>query len=372
MFTAAGRLKLIDCPAKRVEAGERSTSSAAHRATTRPRRCATNPAARRRIWALGVLLFEVLNGTPPFGSATPPPRRAAHARRRRRRRAAAGSDPRRIARARAAQRRAAARRAPLTADEADRAAAFAGWASPSTWFGGLDWEALGASRCVAELDFAAAAAARADDGLEFSDDDGATEGGGAFDDFARRCNSTCRKRVARLHASPARAALPTPRAGLSSRRIVHIHTWDSGGATRCAACARNSPLGFAHAQLTSTSCQARKIPKNGRRRRRGTRHVLGVRGRRRRPPARLLARGLRRSSAAPSAARSVTTAATPRSTSRSRSTTWRRRRRAPTSPTRLPPAQALRGVHADRVAQSSAVRLVTHNHVAALRGALSP
>ena len=74
----------------------------------------------------------------------------------------------------------------LTADEADRAAAFpAGYASVAehAWFGGLDWEALGAGRCVAELDFAAAAAAaRADDGLEFDDDDGG-EGGGAFDDF---------------------------------------------------------------------------------------------------------------------------------------------------------------------------------------------
>ena len=75
----------------------------------------------------------------------------------------------------------------LTADEADRAAAFpAGYASVAehAWFGGLDWEALGAGRCVADLDFAAAAAAaKADDGLEFSDDDGAGEGGGAFDDF---------------------------------------------------------------------------------------------------------------------------------------------------------------------------------------------
>ena len=76
---------------------------------------------------------------------------------------------------------------------------------------------------------------------------------------------------------------------------------------------------------------------HGRRRRRSpppTRAVRrGVRaGRRRLPPARLLARRLALSRAPSPRARAATAART-RSTSRCRSTTWRRRRRAPASPT---------------------------------------
>ena len=179
MFTAGGRLKLIDFGhAKKIEAGERSTSICGTPHYHAPETVRGEPhGAMAQLWALGVLLFELLNGTPPFweagGDAAAPPLREQI-----------------LAAAPALEKLPDGARplaaALLTADEADRAAAFpAGYASVAehAWFGGLDWEALGAGRCVAELDFAAAAAAaRADDGLEFDDDDGG-EGGGAFDDF---------------------------------------------------------------------------------------------------------------------------------------------------------------------------------------------
>ena len=192
MFTAAGRLKLIDFGhAKKIEAGERSTSVCGTPHYHAPETVRGEPhGAAAQLWALGVLLFEVLNGTPPFwerDAATAPSGLTLAA-------AAAAAAPLRdqiLAASPALERLPDGARplaaALLTADEADRAAAFpAGYASVAehAWFGGLDWEALGAGRCVAELDFAAAAAAAtADDGLEFSDDDGAADGGGAFDDF---------------------------------------------------------------------------------------------------------------------------------------------------------------------------------------------
>lgn len=148
MFTASGRLKLVDFGhAKRIAPGERSTSVCGtlhYHAPEAVRGEAHGMPAQ--LWALGVLLVEVLTGRPPFwdGEGLPPVREQILA-----------ADPDYAPVPEEARPLAAAL---LALDPAAREASFpAGYADVAAheWLAQLDWPAVESGARVPDFDFEA-------------------------------------------------------------------------------------------------------------------------------------------------------------------------------------------------------------------------
>ena len=268
MFTAAGRLKLIDFGhAKKIEAGERSTSVCGTPHYHAPETVRGEPhGAAAQLWALGVLLFEVLNGTPPFwerDAATAPSGLTLAA-------AAAAAAPLRTRssphrpRSSGCPRRAAARRRAAHGRRGRprrRLPRRLRGVAEHAWFGGLDWEALGAGAASPSSTLPRRRRRGPTTGSNFPTTTEPPREEGRSTTF-EALQFYVSQRVARLHTSLARAALPTPRAGLSSRRVVsHSHLGQRRSHTLRSVLSRNSPLRFAHAQLTSTAAKRAKFPR---------------------------------------------------------------------------------------------------------------
>jgi serine/threonine protein kinase len=152
MFTVAGRLKLVDFGhAKRVEAGEVLTARSVsvcgtpHYAAPETLRGEAHGLAAQ-LWALGVLLLELLSGTPPFWEGAergPLERQILDAQ-------PDWSHTPEEARSLAA--------ALLALDPAERQRSFpAGYADVKAhpWFSQLDWAAVASGACVPDFDFEA-------------------------------------------------------------------------------------------------------------------------------------------------------------------------------------------------------------------------
>ncbi len=146
VFSSSGRLKLIDFGhAKRVAPGERSSSLCGTPHFHAPEIVRGEPHGQpAQLWALGVLLVEILTGRPPFweGAGLPPLNEQILA-----------ADPDYVPVPTEARGLASSL---LVADEVERSARFPGGYGDvmrHEWLAALDWEAIEAGACVPDFEY---------------------------------------------------------------------------------------------------------------------------------------------------------------------------------------------------------------------------